>query len=70
MIESGAVRINKVKTTKISHPVKPGDILTLAIGPQVTVVKVLAEPDRRGPANMASKIFEQLEAGANPADSA
>jgi ribosome-associated heat shock protein Hsp15 len=60
LIEQGAVRINKIKAAKLSQPVKPGDVLTLAIGPEVRVVKVLAEPERRGPAANSSALFEVL----------
>jgi ribosome-associated heat shock protein Hsp15 len=58
LIESGAVRVNKIKVTKTSCPVKPGDVLTLTIGQQVNVVKVLAEPQRRGSAALAREVYE------------
>ncbi len=58
MIESGAVRLNRIKVTKTSQPVKPGDVLTLVIGQQVNVVKVLAEPERRASPSAAREIFE------------
>jgi ribosome-associated heat shock protein Hsp15 len=60
LIGQGAVRINKIKAAKLSQPVKPGDVLTLTIGPEVRVVKVLAEPERRGPAANSNALFEVL----------
>jgi ribosome-associated heat shock protein Hsp15 len=60
LIEQGAVRINKIKVEKLSQAVKPGDVLTLALGPDVQVVKVLAEPERRGPAADNATLFEVL----------
>jgi ribosome-associated heat shock protein Hsp15 len=60
LIEEGAVRINRNKVEKLSQPVKCGDVLTLAIGPNVRVVKVLAEPERRGPAANSGTLFEIL----------
>lgn len=60
LIEQGAVRINKIRVEKLSQPVKPGDVLTLAIGTEIRVVKVLAEPERRGPAANNALLFEVL----------
>ena len=56
MIEQGTVRVNKIKIEKTSHDVKPGDVLTFAIGTDVRVVRVLAEPERRGSARAHTRI--------------
>jgi ribosome-associated heat shock protein Hsp15 len=60
LVEQGAVRINRVKCTKASDTVKPGDILTLNVGRNIEVVKILSEPERRGPASTTSQIYELI----------
>jgi ribosome-associated heat shock protein Hsp15 len=62
LVESGHVRLNRVRLTKPSHVVKPQDVLTIALHNQVKVVRVLAEPERRGSAPEASLLYEELNA--------
>jgi ribosome-associated heat shock protein Hsp15 len=63
LVEGGHVRLNRVRITKTSHPVKPEDVLTIAINNDVKVVKVLAETDKRGPAPEARLLYQDLTAG-------
>ncbi len=65
MIEEGGVRVNRIKVVKTSQMVKAGDVLTLAIGADIKVVRVLAEPERRGPASLAQEAYELLGSGDN-----
>lgn len=58
-IEDG-LRINRIKTGKAHHPVRPGDVLTLALGAQVRVLRVLSLGTRRGPAAEARGLYEDL----------
>jgi ribosome-associated heat shock protein Hsp15 len=60
LIESGHVRLNREKVTKVSHAVKPADILTIVVGGQVKVVKVLGEAERRGSASIANQLYEAV----------
>lgn len=60
LIDGGAVRLNRVRISKVSQPVKPGDVLTLALPGHVRVVRVLGDCDRRGSASVASQLFEEL----------
>jgi ribosome-associated heat shock protein Hsp15 len=60
LVETGCVRINRERALKTSQTVKPNDILTLAVGGRIRVVRVLGEADRRGPASAASLLFEEL----------
>jgi ribosome-associated heat shock protein Hsp15 len=60
LIEEGRVRLNKVRVAKLSQNVKPGDVLTITVGSHVSVVKVVAEPERRGPASAASLCYENI----------
>ncbi len=64
LVEGGHVRLNRTRITKISQVVKPQDVLTIALHNQVKVVRVLAEPARRGPASDANLLYEELNAEA------
>jgi ribosome-associated heat shock protein Hsp15 len=66
LVEAGHIRLNSVRLTKPSHVVKPQDVLTIALHNQVKVVRVLAEPERRGSASQASLLYETLNAEAPP----
>jgi ribosome-associated heat shock protein Hsp15 len=66
LVEAGHIRLNRIRLTKPSHVVKPQDVLTIAIHNQVKVVRVLAEPERRGSAYQASLLYEELNAEGHP----
>ena len=66
LVEAGHIRLNRVRLTKPSHVVKPQDVLTIALHNQVKVVRVLAEPERRGSAPEASLLYEELNAETSP----
>jgi ribosome-associated heat shock protein Hsp15 len=50
LVAEARFRINGNPTEKAHHAVRPGDVLTFALGPHIRVVKVLALGLRRGPA--------------------
>lgn len=54
------LRINRRKTDKAHHPVRPGDVLTFPLGPHVRVLRVRALGTRRGPAAEARSLYEDL----------
>jgi ribosome-associated heat shock protein Hsp15 len=60
LIETGKVRINRDRVTKCSHTIKPGDVLTLILGEQVKVARVLGEAERRGSATLASLLYQDM----------
>jgi ribosome-associated heat shock protein Hsp15 len=60
LIEQGHVRLNKVRMSKAGHAVKPGDVLTVAIGTQIRVLKVKDVANRRGPYAEAVKLYDDL----------
>ena len=60
-IEKGKVRLNGARVTRPGHVVRPADVLTLALGGQVRVVRVLALGERRGGAAEAGLLFEVAE---------
>ncbi len=60
LIERGKVRVNRVKIDKTSTIVKPGDVLTLALGPRVLSIEILGIGSRRGPALEAQTLYRDL----------
>ena len=58
---AGRLRIQGEVVTKAHHPVKPGDVLTFPQGRHIRVVKVLALGERRGPAEEARGLYEDLK---------
>lgn len=50
LIERGKVRINRLRIEKPSQQVKPGDVVTISLGPRVRVLEISAIGSRRGPA--------------------
>jgi ribosome-associated heat shock protein Hsp15 len=64
LVSHGKVRVNRHKIAKPSHPVSPGDVLTIALRGGVRVLKVLDPGTRRGPAAQARLLYEDLAAPA------
>jgi ribosome-associated heat shock protein Hsp15 len=56
----GVVRCSGTLVTKAHHAVKPGDVLTFPQGRHIRVAKVLALGSRRGPAEEARTLYEDL----------
>jgi ribosome-associated heat shock protein Hsp15 len=72
LVNGGAVRVNRQRIAKPSHPVAPGDVLTLAVRGRVMVVKILELGARRGPSAEARLLYDDLSlpppGPASPAD--
>ncbi|WFU40829.1 RNA-binding S4 domain-containing protein [Bradyrhizobium sp. CB82] len=60
LVESGHVRVNGVRETSPGHTIKIGDVLTIALDRTVRVMKVIAFAERRGDANSARVLYEEL----------
>ena len=60
LVEQGAVRINRQPTEKPHAKVRIGDVLTLAIGGRVLVLRIMALPPRRGSAEEAQAAYEEI----------
>ncbi len=60
LIETGKVRLNRERVAKCSHTVKAGDVLTIAIGGNIIVARVLGEAECRGSAAVASQLYQDL----------
>jgi len=60
LAQSGHVRVNREKIDQASHQLKPGDVLTITLDRGVLVYRVLAPGARRGPAEEARTLYEDL----------
>jgi ribosome-associated heat shock protein Hsp15 len=58
LVEEGHVRINGIRADGPAKPVKPGDVLTIALERTVRVLEVVALGARRGPATEAATLYD------------
>ncbi|WJR81983.1 RNA-binding S4 domain-containing protein [Bradyrhizobium sp. NP1] len=63
LVEAGHVRINGARETAPGHGVKIGDVLTIALDRGVRILKVIAFAERRGDAQAARLLYEDLQGG-------
>lgn len=63
---AGHVRINGMRIDAPSRPVRPGDVVTVALDSRVRVLKVVAQAERRGSADDARVLFEDLSPAPAP----
>jgi len=67
---AGRVRINRDKASQASDMVKPGDVLTITLDRRILVYKVIDPGKRRGPAEEARTLYEDLSPPPTPKDAA
>jgi ribosome-associated heat shock protein Hsp15 len=60
LADSGLVRINGARIDTSSRPVRPGDVVTVALDRNVRLLKVIGFAERRGDADAARLLFEDL----------
>jgi ribosome-associated heat shock protein Hsp15 len=60
LVDSGLVRVNNERVTQTSHPVRPNDVITVALDRSVRILKVTGYAERRGSATDARGLFEDL----------
>jgi len=60
LVEGGKVRVNREKTLKPAQNVRPGDVITAAVGGRVRVVRITEPGTRRGPAEEARGLYDDL----------
>ncbi|SFO48191.1 ribosome-associated heat shock protein Hsp15 [Mesorhizobium sp. NFR06] len=60
LVIAGRVRINRDKAAQASDLVKPGDVLTITLEGRILVWKVLDCGARRGPAQEARLLYEDI----------
>ncbi|MGQ7794262.1 RNA-binding S4 domain-containing protein [Faunimonas sp. B44] len=73
LIDEGSLRVNRDKVEASSRLVRPGDVLTIALGRAIRVVHVLALADRRGSAEQAALLYrdhetDRRDGGAEPSE--
>jgi ribosome-associated heat shock protein Hsp15 len=61
LTEGGHVRCNGARVTRSSHALAVGDVLTLPTPHGVSVIEILALPDRRGPPAEARSHYRELD---------
>lgn len=66
LAQAGRVRVNRSKIGQASHAVRPGDVLTITLDRRILVYRVLAPGSRRGPAEEARLLYENLTPPAPP----
>ena len=60
LVEAGKIRLNRVRVEKPAYLVRPGDVLTIAIGSRVRIFEVVAPGERRGPPEAARLLYRDL----------
>jgi ribosome-associated heat shock protein Hsp15 len=60
LVATGHVRLNGTRIDQPSKPVKPGDVVTIALDRRVRVLKVTGLAERRGSADVARALAEDL----------
>jgi ribosome-associated heat shock protein Hsp15 len=61
LVQGGKLRVNGQKVVKPGRAVGPGDVLTLRLGDQIRLLRVLGCGTRRGPAPEAATLYQTLE---------
>jgi len=59
-VEGGKIRVNREKVLKPAHTVRPGDVITAALGGRVRIARILEPGARRGSAEEAQLLYEDL----------
>lgn len=63
LIEQGRTRIDGKRAEKPSEPVRVGSTIAFPLRGRVRVIRVLALPQRRGPASEARAAYEEIDEG-------
>ena len=66
LVEAGHVRLNGMRAAGPDKPVRPGDVLTIALERQVRVLRVAAPGERRGPYEEARLLYKDLSETPDP----
>ncbi len=66
LITAGKVRINRERIKSSSHLVRAGDVITVAIGREVRVVRITGFAERRGGAPEARRLYDDLARPSGP----
>ncbi|WCT77434.1 RNA-binding S4 domain-containing protein [Novosphingobium humi] len=60
-VEAGHIRRNGTRIERCSASVAVGDVLVLPVPSGVRIIRLIAMPNRRGPANEAQSCYEALD---------
>tara|TARA_B100000678_G_scaffold19125_1_gene14807 strand:+ start:138 stop:440 length:303 start_codon:yes stop_codon:yes gene_type:complete len=67
LVESGHMRLNGQRVERVSRAVATGDVLTIPRKIGVTIIRIEALPERRGPPEEARSCYSLLDrAGSEP----
>ena len=66
LVTSGHVRLNGTRCSATSSPVRTGDVVTIALDRAVRILKVQEFAERRGDAQVARSLFEDLTPAPEP----
>lgn len=66
LVQAGRVRLNGEKISQPAEAVGPDDVLTLTLDRRILVYKVLSPGTRRGPAEEARTLYEDLSPAPTP----
>jgi ribosome-associated heat shock protein Hsp15 len=61
LVASGHVRINGTREKSPGHAIKAGDVVTIGLDSSVRVLKVAGFSERRGDAQAARVLYEDLQ---------
>ncbi|MGB9367420.1 MAG: RNA-binding S4 domain-containing protein [Xanthobacteraceae bacterium] len=67
LVNGGNVRLNDTRIGAASQPVRSGDVVTIALDRAVRVLKVTGFAERRGDADAARLLWEDLTPAPGPA---
>lgn len=68
LVEAGRVRVDRVRETKAGAPIRAGQVLTVTLPSLVRVLRVLDFVEKRGSAEVASRLFEDLTPPPEPTE--
>ena len=67
LVSHGLVRLNGARVTAVSHPVRPGDVVTIALDRSVRILKVIGFAERRGASDTVRALCDDLSPPPAPA---
>ena len=60
LVEGGQVRVNGIRVSRPGRDVGIGDVLTFPQGTAIRVVRIISLGNRRGPADEARQMYDDL----------
>ena len=67
LVSGGLVRLNSARIDASSRPVRPGDVITIALDRSVRILKVVGFAERRGASEAARTLYDDLSPPPAPA---